>query len=81
MKETVFQSSKKVSVTVFYELEIENDFLKFFADGVEIESFTGNDVNNANFVVDASVITARFTTDSSGVQRGFSATFNEISST
>ncbi|CAI2355921.1 unnamed protein product [Caenorhabditis sp. 36 PRJEB53466] len=71
-------AAKNVSVTVFYELEIENDYLKFFADGVEIESFTGNDVNNANFVVNASVITARLTTDSSGVQRGFSAKFAEI---
>uniref|UniRef100_A0A8R1EAA9 CUB domain-containing protein n=1 Tax=Caenorhabditis japonica TaxID=281687 RepID=A0A8R1EAA9_CAEJA len=74
------QTTKLVKVTVFYELEVEKDFLKFFADGVEVESFTGIDVNSSNFIVDATVIQAKFTTDNSGVYRGFKAIFDEVDS-
>eukprot|EP00081_Caenorhabditis_elegans_P002587 NP_001024766.1 Uncharacterized protein CELE_K06G5.1 [Caenorhabditis elegans] len=74
------EQDKLVTLTVFYELEVEKDFLKFFADGVEIESFTGVDVNNASFDVDANIITARFTSDAAGIQRGFSVTFEETKS-
>ncbi|EGT50302.1 hypothetical protein CAEBREN_01188 [Caenorhabditis brenneri] len=71
-------ATKLVQITVYYELEVEQDYLKFFADGVEVESFTGIDVNNALFKLDATVITARFTSDSSGVRRGFYVKFDEV---
>ncbi|CAL2051848.1 unnamed protein product [Caenorhabditis brenneri] len=71
-------ATKLVQITVYYELEVEQDYLKFFADGVEVESFTGIDVNNAQFKLDANVITARFTSDSSGVRRGFHVNFDEV---
>uniref|UniRef100_A0A1I7TLG4 VWFA domain-containing protein n=2 Tax=Caenorhabditis tropicalis TaxID=1561998 RepID=A0A1I7TLG4_9PELO len=82
-QDTTYTYTRKNSVfvlkiTVFYELEIEQDYLKFYADGVEIESFTGVDVNNAVFNANATVITARFTTNNAIVQRGFSVKIEEV---
>ncbi|CAI5456225.1 unnamed protein product [Caenorhabditis angaria] len=60
-----------LTVTVFYELEVEKDYLRFYADDVEIESFTGVDVYSSTFQTTATTLRARFTTDNQAVYRGF----------
>ncbi|CAD6187321.1 unnamed protein product [Caenorhabditis auriculariae] len=59
--------NKVLAFTVYYELEIEKDWLRFYGDGVEIASFTGYDVSASYFTTNATTITAKLTTDNKGV--------------
>ncbi|CAB3400794.1 unnamed protein product [Caenorhabditis bovis] len=71
LKSSVTEEDGIMKITVIYELEIEQDYLRFYEGSKEIESFTGVDVTGATFYSSASTLNIKFTSDNKGVFGGY----------